>query len=663
MKKLFSIVPALMMLWATVAQGQTARTVTINVEGNRTKQVAVDNKYYTVDNTTTGAEKNIEITNLANGQHQLQIYRTYSTNPAATTFTLREGYDMTITVSSNGSVSMTESRTSRWNRDRDNNDNNNTVLSTNAFNKLYNATKAKSSSSARTSYLTTQFAVTNRRMTSQQAKQLIQLVNSESSRLKLAKQVYPLVTDKSNFSLVSNLLNSSSNRAELNNYIATIPDNDDTETTESNAAYVAMTPQKFNVIYNEVLAESTQSDRNYYLINFFSKDFNYFTSAQVRQLLTLISSEAERFSLAKSAYRGITDREYYYNEIAPLLSNNYNRADLKAYLNQYDSSNPTGTTTRVAMTSTAFNSLYQKIYYESAGLRYNSINSAFYTSGNYFTAAQARQLIQLVTDENSRLALAKAAYVTLVDRTNYTLFNDLFNYQSTRNEFNTYVVNYNNGTVTNPTTNVAVAMTDTEFNTLYRNVNNAWTSSNRFNLVSNAFQSTTNWFSASQIRQLLTLITSESDKLSLAKLSYDNMVDQYNYTVLNDVFTSSSSRTEWARFVTDFQNGGTGTTYRVAMTDSEFNSLYRSVQLTFGLGAKYSSLTDIFSKETNYFTSAQTKQLIQLVSSESNRLDLAKLAYNNVVDPANYTTLYDILASQTSKDELAAYISANSNIR
>ncbi len=669
MKKLFSIVSVLLIMWVTVAEAQNNQNLTINVQGTRIKQIAVDDQTFSIDNTTNMDEKAVEIKDLSTGQHSLKLYRSWNSRyPTKSTFTLREGYKMNIAVNSAGSVSITEVMEKSGNGNTNMEDR---MITPNLFNKLYKATKAKTTSSLRASYLKTQLAQLDRRMTSAQAKLLISLVNSESLRFTLAKQVYSLISDRDNFSLVSNLLSSSSNRAALENYIDTVPD-DENETTTSNAAYVPMSQEKFNGIYNEVVAEGNSSDRNYYLNNFFEKDFNYFTSTQVRQLLQLVSSETERFNLAKTAYHGVTDRENYYNQISSLLNSSYNRSNLKSYITSFDQTNPngneTGNTTGVKtpITSTAFNSLYQNIYYQNTTTKYNSINSAFTTSGNLFTTAQARQLIQLVTDESSRLSLAKAAYPNLSKRTDYALLNDLFSYQSSRNDFNAYVMNYNNGTVNNQNPgsgNISMGMSDTEFNDLYRKVGNAWSASNKYSLESDAFQNMNNRFTVFQARQLLMLLSTESEKLALAKMAYDNLVDQNNYAQMSDIFTNNENRTEWARYVMDVQNGGTGATSRTAMTDSEFRSVYLSMQFTFGFGAKYSSLQDLFNKETNYFTVSQVKQLIQLVSNESNRLDLAKLALNNTVDPANYPTLYDLFSSQTTRDELAAYVSANSSIR
>jgi hypothetical protein len=54
-------------------------------------------------------------------------------------------------------------------------------------------------------------------------------------------------------------------------------------------------------------------------------------------------------------------------------------------------------------------------------------------------------------------------------------------------------------------------------------------------------------------------------------------------------------------------------------------------------------------------------QIIALLSSEDNRLNLAKLAFDNIVDQQNFRQLYDLFDSQSSRDELDNYIKTNSN--
>lgn len=538
MKKLFTAFTLLLTGLAALAQTSTVR---INTTGNRNKQVIVDGKTYTINNVTARDSQAVVIADLAAGQHTLELVRTNTNNRNTSTkssFNLRDGYDLTLTVSANGSISTAETRIAR----RGNN-NDRGQLTTAAYNRLYNQTKAKSTSATRAAYLEAEWNNSDKQLSAQQASQLIQLVSSESLRLKLAKQVYPSVSDPQNFYRVSNLLSSSINRTELSNYIASLPDNDEEGNVAGGNAETPFTDAAFRSVYNEVVAEPTAYERLYYLNNFFSRDFNHYTAAQAKQLIELVTADQDRLSVAKNAYRGVTDKENY-NEVSALLSTTTSRTDLANYIRTYDTNNPW----RTALSTTDFDKLYQSIYYQnSASGRYNAINKAFTTAGNYFTVAQAKKLIPLVTDEANRLLLSKAAYKVLTDRTNYQRFNEFLSTTASRNEFSNYVNNYE----------------------------------------------------------------------------------------------------------------GTAVVVKTAMADADFSKLYRGVQLTFGIGAKYSTLTDIFNKDTNYFTVAQAKQLIQLVSAESNRLELAKSSYDNITDQANFSQLYDLFSSQSNRNALMNYVASN----
>lgn len=98
-----------------------------------------------------------------------------------------------------------------------------------------------------------------------------------------------------------------------------------------------------------------------------------------------------------------------------------------------------------------------------------------------------------------------------------------------------------------------------------------------------------------------------------------------------------------------------GNINRIAMTESDFNSLLKTVRGKWFQSSKITSEKDAFNNSANYFTTSQVRQLLQLISTESNKLDLAKLAYSRVIDPANFTQLYDMFNSQSSKDELDTY--------
>src|SRR5882724_9513418 len=59
---------------------------------------------------------------------------------------------------------------------------------------------------------------------------------------------------------------------------------------------------------------------------------------------------------------------------------------------------------------------------------------------------------------------------------------------------------------------------------------------------------------------------------------------------------------------------------------------------------------------TNYFTSVQVKQMLQMFSLESNKLNLAEQAYSKTIDQRNYFTINDVFSLSSSKDELTRFI-------
>jgi succinate dehydrogenase flavin-adding protein (antitoxin of CptAB toxin-antitoxin module) len=638
MKTLFLLMGALFMATLSFSQTTVPGTVTVTVNGNRTSKIAVDNRYYGITTTSINGQEKVVIGSLTNGMHSLAIVRKNPNNKVVTsksTFNLRPGYDLMLTINANGGISTSERRIG-----------NQAVsgtlpVSAAVYNKLYAATKKKASSASRAAFLQNEWTNTSKWYTSKQASALIQLVNSESLRFDLIKLSYARITDKENFSLVSALLKSTVHTTALNEYVSAYADDNDQQGSVSNP----LTNEKFGIIYNEVNAETTASDKRYYLENFFRKEYNFFTSSQVRQLVQLIASEDDRLFLAKTAYRGITDKENY-SQVFQLLSNTNDRAELTAYISTYDS-----THLNTAMSAADFNKYYQAAYSQkSTSARYASINTVFSTNGNYFTAAQAKQMIRLVNVESSRLLLAKTVYKVLVDRPAYTQFNEFLS-AAGRNDLHSYVTSYDHSYSTGGRT----PMTDEAYNQIYKSIRDTWNTTSRVNLTAGAFTNSSNYFTTYQVRQLLLLINSENERLVLAKNAYDNVTDQENFTQLYELFNNGTNKDALSRFVNDTQNG-TGTVAYPAVSDANFNKLYETAYYERSAAGKYTSVYSAFTATGNYFTVAQAKQMIQLVNTEADRLQLAKTVYRVLVDRSDYAKFNDFL-SASGRNDFYTYVS------
>ena len=172
--------------------------------------------------------------------------------------------------------------------------------------------------------------------------------------------------------------------------------------------------------------------------------------------------------------------------------------------------------------------------------------------------------------------------------------------------------------------------------------------------LTGTFNNTANNFTTYQASQLIQIVSTEANRLQLAKLSYRSITDRSNFNQIYDLLTTQAGKNELSVYLNTNYNIAIGTS--VAMTDANFTALYQSIQGKYLPFEKMNSLTGTFNTTSNYFTSAQAKQLISLVSSESNRLQLAKLSYRTIVDRGNFNQLYELLNGQASRDELEAYI-------
>ena len=518
---------------------QSVSTVTVNVRGNNNEAIMIDSKEYTVySDNNTNTSTPIVVSNLQSGQHTLQIRRSNEVNPSSTVFTTRTGYDLQITITPNGSVQLKETK---WRAGDNNTGQNMQAMSVTDFNSLYNTIRSQWGSSEKMTMVSDAFANTNYYFTTAQAKQLIQLVNSQSNRFTLTKSSYRSITDPTNFTQMYDVLNSQSHRDQLAAYVSTY---------NAGSSSTAMTASRFNTIYKTAQRQATTNSKVSYIYN------------------------------------------------------------------------------------------------------------SFTNTNNYFTVSQARQLVQLAPDEANRLYLAKISYRGIIDRTNFSQMYTLLNSQSSRNELNTFVSTYDNS---NPVY-TRMAMKEAEFNTLYRDIQNRYGIGAKMSALSNVFATENYYFTTAQTKQLIQLVSEENNRLELAKSSYNNIVDQANFSQLYDLF-SYNSRSDLEIYIRDHQTDPVYTPpvyTRTPMSNSSYTSLYNEVRNTYGFGAKMSRLTEIFANESYYFTVAQAKQLVQLVSDESNRLELAKSAYGNITDPANFNLMYDVLTSQSSKNELSTYVNTYS---
>ena len=95
-------------------------------------------------------------------------------------------------------------------------------------------------------------------------------------------------------------------------------------------------------------------------------------------------------------------------------------------------------------------------------------------------------------------------------------------------------------------------------------------------------------------------------------------------------------------------NGRFDNSYKRAMSDVDYSRLLQRVRGQWTANSKYNTAKEAVTRD--YFTTEQVRGLLQLISSESKRLELAKLAYTHTVDFHNYKQVYSLFSRKAQRE-------------
>jgi len=419
-----------------------------------------------------------------------------------------------------------------------------------------------------------------------------------------------------------------------------------------------MANNEFTGLLQSVKSKWSQALKGETISEAFNNQNNYFSTPQIRQLLTLITSENDRLDLAKLSYRSAIDSASF-TQLYDLFKTQASKDDLNDFLRTKGwNISPGQSNIKTPMADNKFSPLLQSVRSKwSQALRGETESDAFNNPNNYFSTSQVRQLLTLITAESDRLDLAKLSYRSVTDSANFTKLYDLFKAQASKDELTDFL-RTKGWNVPAAQNNLKTPMPDNKFNSLLESVRNKWSQALKGETESEAFNNPNNYFSANQVKQLLTLITSESDRLDLAKLSYRSVTDSSNFTQLYDLFKLQASKDELDDFLRSkgWNTPGNQATVKTPMADEEFNQLIFNVRGNLIQLLKVNYERDVFNNPNNYFSTNQVRQLLLLINSETNRLELAKLSYRTVTDPANFLQLNNLFNLQSSRDDLANFV-------
>ncbi|MGB4397882.1 MAG: DUF4476 domain-containing protein [Daejeonella sp.] len=413
-----------------------------------------------------------------------------------------------------------------------------------------------------------------------------------------------------------------------------------------------MSTDAFNTLKQSVNSQWSQALKAEKIRDAFVNANNRFTSAQVRQLLVMVTSESDKLDLAKLAYAGVTDTENF-AALSNVFSSTTRRNEFAEFVRSKAEAEASA---RVLISDSNFNTLVANVKSKwSQSLKGEALRDAFINSNHNYTTMQVRQLMGLVTSESDRLDLIKLAYPVVTDADNFGALYDVFASTAKRGEFNDFVIS-KGGAAAN--TGVKAQMTANNFNVLMTSIQSKWSQALKTDAVRDAFRNTNNYFSTEQIRQLMAQVTSENDRMELIKMSYPAVIDTDNFGSLVDVFSSTAYRLEFNDFVVSKGGVTVNTGVRAQMTVNNFNMLMAGIRSKSSQALRTDAVRDAFINTNNFFSTDQIRTLLTQVTSESDRLALAKQSFRSVMDPNNFYQLGDLFTSTTYKNEFNTFVNA-----
>lgn len=164
------------------------------------------------------------------------------------------------------------------------------------------------------------------------------------------------------------------------------------------------------------------------------------------------------------------------------------------------------------------------------------------------STSQAMKLSTSLNLENNRLELLKKAYLRIYDEANFDLVTQVFIHIPNQAALREFLISMRKATQVIPVAPIC-QVNEMEFKTIKDPLAAESSSSTRLSIARDQIPRY-KCYKSNQIKQLVALFSSSSDKLNLAKFAFDFVADKDNYFFeLSPLFSSSMDRQSLSNFI------------------------------------------------------------------------------------------------------------------
>lgn len=288
-------------------------------------------------------------------------------------------------------------------------------------------------------------------------------------------------------------------------------------------------------------------------------------------------------------------------------------------------------------------------------------------------ATQVKTMAQLFTDDASRLNFCKSAYGRTTDKNNFYEVYDAFENVSNVFRLHDFVASTKPETVAPPLTPVEQILTFPQY--IYpsslnykgvRGCNGPVATDERFRkAVNNAYVQPTeeskqlavfnsveaNCFDFSQAMKLVSVLSSEDQKLRTLTNIFPNLYDLESYKSGTQLFLNKNLQTEWLAFGSRYLAPPIPTCEE---SDADFEAVIKKVHDKF-FDHERIKLIETYSID-HCFKVGQIRRLVNEITPAARKVDIFKKLYDRCPDKKNYSILVDELPFSSDKSELEAFL-------
>lgn len=165
------------------------------------------------------------------------------------------------------------------------------------------------------------------------------------------------------------------------------------------------------------------------------------------------------------------------------------------------------------------------------------------------------------------------------------------------------------------------------------------------------------WFSSLQVKSICARLPGDAERLEFATAAFPRVVDPENFYEVYDTFSSFSKVLRLHdRVRPPHREEPPPPAVPTPVSEADLQAMLKSLRAEAFEDTRLATARQMLQVSRKNYLSRQVLQLVKCFRFEDNRLTVAKLAFDAVLDPENYFVVNEAFSFAQTREELADYI-------